>query len=312
MQAATPATTTSAPQVADLPEAMPVSRLDLVARQQNATPLLARLVAVAARPDLPVEVRQAALRVLATRVALDRGAPDGETLRSAMLRATGVSSDPDDTPSLPEALGQLRATLGRLIASGAALRPGPVARHAPPPIVGDPPEAASAQSPLPADGDRADLVRHLAADTDGAIARHRLLALPPQPGEARPAQPTTSGELRVEVPMLLAGETGMVQFVLERDARRGAQKRERGWRMRFAMSFSALGEVGADVGLIDSSARVALWAVRGEVAEALSAMSEDLAPALARHGLTLAGFRLRHGAPQHASRNPGRLVDGAR
>lgn len=315
LQSAPPASHAAAPPASATPDPAATERLDLVDRQQNAAPLLARLVAVAARRDLPAEVRQAALAVLATRVPLDRGAPAGEALRTALTAASGDSSRATGE-DLPDALTELRAALGRLIAGGAALRP-PTPRQShtpssPPPLLGDPPEAGVPQAPLPADGDRVELARHLIADTDGALARHRLLGLPSQPTDARPGQPAPGPELRIEVPMLLAGETGMVQFVLEREARRLQDKRVRGWRMRFAMHFTATGEVGADVGLVGSQAQVALWAGRPEIAESLEAMSGELAPALARHGLTLAGFQLRRGALHHGARTPGRLVDGAR
>ena len=81
--------------------------------------------------------------------------------------------------------------------------------------------------------------------------------------------------------------------------------------MRFALSFSAIGEVGAEVALLGQSASVALWAADPDTADALESMLPELAPALAARGLDVTGVRLRRGAPQKPARAPGQLLDSA-
>lgn len=301
-----PGASTPSPPSHAAPSSAPDSSdpVSLALRQQNAAPLLARLVAVIARPDLPPDVRQAALKVLAARVSLDALPPDGAALRNAIAAASPQPGQKNPASGLLE----LRQALGRLIVGGVEMRHANPDRMAPP-LRGDAPRAAPASSPLSAEGDRQELVQQLAAQADGAIARHRLLQLAAQPADARgPSGP----ELRVEVPMMLAGETGMVQFVIERDARRSRSKRERGWRMRFALNFSALGEVGADVSLMGRRASVAMWADSAETAAALAALADDLAPALARHGLDLGSFELRRGPRPTTPATPGQLLDRPR
>lgn len=113
--------------------------------------------------------------------------------------------------------------------------------------------------------------------------------------------------------MLLGAQTGILQLLVERDGKHKRDpQRERGWRMRFAMNFSATGEVGADIALLGHSASIAIWAADPDTADALDAMLPELAPAIQRHGLELTSLRVRRGAPHPARMAPGQLLDSAR
>lgn len=125
------------------------------AQQQSAAPLMQALAA--SLPQLPTPVAEAAARVLATRVNLDRGAPTGEALKQAVLKS-GVFVDTPaklgGQPDVRQALGQLRGTLlswlGDDIAPVAPIsrRPSP-----PPPARGSAPRGQAPELPQPPQGD---------------------------------------------------------------------------------------------------------------------------------------------------------------
>lgn len=278
-----------------------------VARQQSAAPLLARLAALIARPDTPPQLREAAVRVLASRVGLDDGAPDGRVLQAAM-EGSGTLATPGSNQSRA-ALFVLRAVLQRLAGTPPATA-SVAGRTVPaPPLAGDPPQRGEPVANAPLDGDRLDVARQLLGHTEGALSRLKLLQLASQPADQRPQTPAAAAEYRVEVPMLLRGETAMVQFVIEREARQKEKTRARGWRMRFALSFSATGEIGADVGLHGRTVNVALWADDPATSEAMAAGAAELAPALARHGISLGAVRVRQGRPTSPGRASGAILD---
>jgi hypothetical protein len=278
-----------------------------VARQQSAAPLIARLAAVIARPDLPPQLRDAAMKVLASRLSLDAGAPGGEALRAA-IEGSGTFATPRGNDSR-NALLVLRAALLHFAGAPATLAHA-TGRAAPaPPLAGDPPQRGEPMATAALDGDRQDVIRQLLGHTEGVLSRLKLLQLASQPADQRSQTPAAAAEYRVEIPMLLRGEIGMVQFVIEREARQKARPNERGWRMRFALSFSATGEIGADVGLYGRTVNVALWADDPATSAALATAAADLSPALARHGISLGAVRIRHGRPASPERASGTLLD---
>ncbi len=280
------------------------------ARQQSAAPLLASLSTLAAvATPLPRPVIEAALKVLATRIDLNQAPPTPAALREAVLRA-GVLAQPAAVPTDSKlALLQLRSALVAFLGSAAIPVP-PTGRRPPPPLRGEDPRAPSPESPPPDDGTPHDAARTLLSHTDGALSRLKLLQLASQPADPRP-NPASPAEYRVEIPMMLGAETGIMQLQIQRDAHNKSQPKARGWRMRFALSFSAIGEVGAEVALLGQSASVALWAADPDTADALESMLPELAPALAAKGLDVTGVRLRRGAPQKPARAPGQLLDSA-
>ncbi len=290
------------------------------ARQDSAAPLLARLAAIvtAAVPGLPRPLLEAAQKVLSSRVDLNRTVPDGKALETAVLRsgvllASSTRQTPGDSRA---ALLTLRSGLAGLLGSEATAPVAPVTRvtRPAPPLRGEPPRAPEPQPPAAgtiADGD--ETVRTLLGQTDAALSRLKLLQSASQPPvDARPDAPAPRSELRVEIPMLLGTQTGILQLLVERDGKQKREQRERGWRMRFAMNFSETGEVGADIAMLGRSASVSIWAADPDVAEALEAMLPELAPAIERHGLDLASLRVKRGAPRSTPATPGQLLDSAR
>lgn len=284
------------------------------ARQDSAAPLLARLAALNSPTiaALPRPVLEAIVRVLAGRLDLNRAPPDGKAIRDAVLRAGVISEAGARSPAdAKSALLQLRSALTGFL-GGEVEAIAPVTRRPPPPLKGEPPRA-SAPQPAPSQPEEPlETARQLLGHTDATLSRLKLLQLASNPAEARPNTPVPATEFRVEVPMQLGAETGILQLLVERDGKHKATPRERGWRMRFALNFTATGEVGAEIALLGRSANVALWAAEPATADALEAMLPDLAPALARHGLEVGAVRVRRGVPPPPARAPGRLLDSAR
>ncbi|MDC9823118.1 flagellar hook-length control protein FliK [Devosia sp. ZB163] len=325
-----PVTTQSLPAQPALPPARPAAvtappplaqvladPVQAAARQDSLAPLLAKAASVLAAPaaaaSFPRPVIEAVVRLLAVRVDLNRAPLDGKALKEAVLKAGVLSAPAPSQGNARSALLALRsAALGFL---GGEVEPvAPVGSRPPPPLKGEPPRAPEPRLALPQLGEEpAETVRQLLGHTDSALSRLKLLQHASSPPDARPgAAALASPELRVEIPLQLGAETGILQLLVERDGRRKATPRERGWRMRFALNFSATGEVGAEIALFGRAANIGLWAAEPATAAALEAMLPELAPALARRGLEVTGLHVRRGAPRRQSAAPGQLLDSAR
>ena len=315
---AMPATT--APAVVPVPGSPAAIALGVVtqaaAGQDSIVPLLARLAALpsGSLAALPPPVVEAALRLLAGRIDLNRGALGAEALKQAVLRS-GVLANagpaPGDTKS---ALLMLRTALRHLL--GREIVPvAPVGPRPPPPLRGTPPRAPLPErTPAPdADAPR-DLARSLLGHTEASLSRLRLLQMASQPAEAARAAPTSAdpAEYHFELPLLLGNETGILQLQVERDGHNKSKPGPRGWRMRFAMRLSALGEVGADIVLLGQATSITIWAAESATADAIEAMLPELAQSLAVRGLDVGAVRLRRGAPATPTRAMGRMLDSAR
>ncbi len=285
----------------------------LEARQGSVAPLMAHLAQAAQAPETPEAVRDAAWRVLARRLDGSKDGLTGKAVAEALAGAGTLAAETSEAPDIRSALLELRQALFKWIGAAAPRVHVPQAQPLPP-MAGDGPRAERAlsldQMPPAPTHDRAS---GLLGEADGAVSRLKLLQLASNPGEVRPgaANPKPT-EIRMEVPLLVGRELGLVQFVLERDARPRQQKKERPWRLRFALNFSATGEVGADIALLGRQTQVALWAVNAETAAALEEMLPELGPALAGKGLDLSAVRVRRGRPVSKAIGPGRMLDGAR
>ncbi len=307
---------TPAPAPAPAPVLSLADPAQAAARQDSVAPLLAKLATIvtAAAPTLPRPVIEVAQKLLANRVDLNRGAPDAKALEAAVLKS-GVPLTPPSREAPADSRSALLALRSALIAfAGSDAAPiDPVERPAPP-LKGEPPRSPPPQAPLPdPSADARDTARTLLGHTDAALSRLKLLQVASQPAEVRIDAPVPRTELRVEIPVLLGAETGILQLLVERDGKhKRAPQRERGWRMRFAVNLSATGEVGAEIALMGRAANVAIWAADPDTADALEDLLPELAPAIQRHGLELASLRVRRGAPQPARTAPGQLLDSAR
>ncbi|WP_374626518.1 flagellar hook-length control protein FliK, partial [Devosia sp.] len=304
-----------APQAPVASPSAPLNLADLgqvAARQDSMAPLLARLAGALAQGALPRPAVEAAVGLLARRIDLNRAPPAGTVLRDAVL-ASGVLADAAGSrPGVRDSLLQLRAGLLAVLGHDADATV-PEARRAAMPLRGESPRAAPAQAPASSGQALPELARNLLGHADAALSRLKLMQVASQPPEsiradAQPARP----ELRVEIPLLLGAETAMLHLQVERDARHRPTRRERAWRMRFAVHFSATGEVGAEVALFGRTANISVWAAEAETAEAIEAMLPELSPALARHGLDVGAVRVRRGVPAARPHHPGQLVDSAR
>lgn len=285
------------------------------ARQDTVLPLLARLASLSApaASALPRPALEAIARILAGRLDLNRAPPDGRSIRDAVLRA-GIITEPGARipTDAKSALLQLRSALAAFVGSETEAV-APVTRRPPPPLKGEPVRAPSPQPAVPASEEPLETARQLLGHTDASLSRLKLLQLASNPPDAaRLNTPAPAAEFRVEVPMQLGAETGILQLLVERDGKHKRTPAERGWRMRFALNFTVTGEVGAELALLGRTASIALWAAEPATADALEAMLPELAPALARHGLDLGAVRVRRGVPQPAARAPGQLLDSAR
>jgi hypothetical protein len=307
-------TATPSPQPGSVAQAVLSVATQAAANQQSAAPLLQDLAV--RLPGLPTPVAEAARRVLAGRITLDRGGPSAETIKQAVLRS-GVLLDPPARPGAPpdakQALTQLRSALMNWLGGDIAAVP-PVVRRPPPPTRGAAPRAQGPELPPAVEGGGKEAGKALLSQTEGALSRIRLMQMTSQPPDAgRPgAAPAAMAEWNLELPMMLGHELAMAHLQIARDGKNKADPRERGWRLRFALKFSVLGEVGAQVSMMGRQASVGIWAEEEATADALEAMLPELAPALAAKGLEVASLRVRRGAPEPQGQPAGRLMDAVR
>ncbi len=304
-----PARSTAPP---NLPLAQPAQA---AARQDSIAPLLQNLAAVQGRMvAMPAPVAEAAMSLLATRLPLDRGAPSASTLKSVVQRSGVFLSPPAATvQDTKAALLQLRAGLLGMLEGSTIAPVAPVSRRPPPPLRDAQPRGHRSDPPtLSETATSRDTARTLLHQTDAALSRLKLTQLASQPADAVRAA-IASPDFVVELPMLLGHELGMAQLKVQREGNQKEREGKRGWRVRFAVSFSVIGEVGAQIALLGKTASVLLWADRDATADALEAMLPELEPALAARGLTVGSVRLRRGAPpDEAPPVSGHLLDELR
>lgn len=265
----------------------------------------------------PHPVAEAATRLLAMRLPLEGSAPTAAAIREAVVRS-GVFLEPPSrsgAPAQPDtrsALLQLRAGLLALLEGGEIAPVAPVSRRPPPPMRHAQPRGLRGEAPsLPDAASPREAARTLLHQTDGALSRLKLTQLASQPPEGARAAALPATDFIVELPMLLGQELSLAQLQVQRDAEgKGRRRGERGWRVRFAVSFSVIGEVGAQISLLGSTANVALWAAEEQTAQALEAMLPELKPALEAKGLTVGALGIRRGVPQPETvPAAGRLMD---
>jgi hypothetical protein len=304
-----------APTRSSAPPTLPLAQpAQAAARQDSIAPLLQNLAAAPGRlATMPATVADAAMSLLATRLPLDRGAPSATTLKAAVERS-GVFLNPPSATSLDTkaALLQLRAGLLNMLEGGAIAAVAPVSRRPPPPLRDAQPRGHRADAPTLSDTTSPrDTARTLLHQTDAALSRLKLTQLASQPADAARAA-MAPPDFVVELPMLLGHELGIAQLQVQRDARQKERDAKRGWRVRFAVSFSVIGEVGAQIALLGKTANVLIWADRDATADVLETMLPELEPSLAARGLTVGSVRLRRGPPPPERPASGHLLDETR
>ena len=299
-----------APSLPATPQAALAQMLpEALAKQNSAGPLLAMLAIAVERPNLlPEPILRAALGVLAQRIVVTDGKVLAAGLEAAVAKS-GVLLEANLSRAEPEpwdakaGLLALRGALAKFLGETPATAPHDAP---PPPLKGLPLRATTADLPPLPDVQR-DAVRTLHGQADAAVSRTKLLQLASLP-DTDPARPSTPS-LRMELPFLIGHELVMAQLQISRDSARREVERKRGWTMRFALNFSATGEVGAEVGLLGKAVNVALWAVEPETAAALNDALPDLAVALSAIGLNPGAMRIKQGTPEPERPASGRLLD---
>ncbi|MBN9303950.1 MAG: hypothetical protein BGO82_16370 [Devosia sp. 67-54] len=287
---------------------------DALGRQNSAGPLLASLAAAVQMPALlPEPVLRAALGVLAQRLVVRDGQVPAPALEQAVTRA-GVTLEASLLRGEPQprdakaGLLALREALVKWL-GGAPAPTAPVREPAPPPIRGLPLRAAPVDAPPLPDVAR-DAGRMLHEQADAAVSRLKLMQLASLPDSSDPARPVPPA-LRLELPFLVGHELVMAQMQIGPDgSRRERREGKRGWTLRFALDYSATGEVGAEVGVLGKAVTVSLWAAEPETAAAMQAALPELTGALDAAGLTPGAVKIRHGVPAAPPRPlAGRLLD---
>jgi hypothetical protein len=208
------------------------------------------------------------------------------------------------------ALLQLRGALLGLLDGGEITPIAPIGRKPPPPLREAHPRAVRGEAPtLPDTASAREIGRTLLHQTEAALSRLKLTQFASQPSELRSAA-IANPDFMVELPMTLGHELSIVQ--VQRDGKNKAKPGERGWRLRFAVSFSVVGEVGAEISLLGGTTNVAIWANLPATADALETMLPELTRALAARGLEVGSVSVRRGAPAMPSPAAGRLMDQMR
>jgi hypothetical protein len=175
----------------------------------------------------------------------------------------------------------------------------------PPPLRDLAPRAVdSGTADLP--DDRPGAVRQMAGQTDAALSRIKLAQIASLPdADAQQAAPG----LRLELPLLAGTELVMAQLRIAPDGRGARREQKRGWSVKFAMNFATGGEVGAEVGILDRTIDVGLWALDAGLAAQMRALLPELSRAIAESGLRPGRLSVRGGAPAAETRERAHLVD---
>lgn len=288
-----------------------------LARQDSVVALTTALTQVVARVALPEPVMKAAQQVLAQRLSLDGGGPDGATLQRA-VRTSGIFQEAMLAGGLGKAAGgdMKTALLGLQRQLGAWLGDQPSieqVRSIPPPLRGLMPRARAENLPL---GDLPD-EPHLAGKallerTDAALSRLRLHqnSSLPEPSARHEAQ------WSLDLPVVMGGQQSLLHIQIHRDRDADPeQNEERGWQVRFAINLSEMGEVGAQISLRGSATGILLWADREDTAAALAEGVSGLRQELEALGLNTGAIVVRTGAPMPpaaAATSSGHIVDAVR
>lgn len=281
-----------------------------LATQDSLGPLLQTLAAVARLPatSLPAPVMQLVRLILQQRIAVGENGPSGAALERA-VRESGVLLESKLAAALP--VGRdLKAMLLGLKAALATFggATGPLAHEhlrTPPPLRDLAPRAVdSGAAQLP--DDVSGTVRQLASQTDAALSRIKLAQIASLPdADAQQAAPG----LRLELPLLAGTELVMAQLRIAPDGRGARREHKRGWSVKFAMNFAKGGEVGAEVGILDRTIDVGLWALDAGLAAQMRALLPELSRAIAESGLRPGRLSVRGGAPVEETRERAHLVD---
>jgi hypothetical protein len=159
-------------------------------------------------------------------------------------------------------------------------------------------------------------VRHLADETDGAIARQTLLQVASLPDRADSAVVRTelaAPRWNFEIPFATPAGTAIAQFEISREGATSViEAAQRVWQARFSLDVEPAGPVHALISLSGERTSVRVWAERLGTATQLRAGMSQLSEALSRAELQPGEIVIRHGAPtQSVSAPAGHFLDRA-
>ena len=350
-----PPSTTTAPQQIAGQQAAAVATAALQTATQSSAPLVAQPITItaAATPTVASPSLAPPAAATATAIVLPQGAtapvvpdvldlsmanpitPPAPTSADAAARAAASSAALSLLQEVVQALPPLTLAnaaglmlendqMLSLIPTVAGARPSEVddaemaRNHGPPPPLSG--ALPTAQPVLPAtllaNSQAESAMRHLLADTDGAIARQTLLQVASLPGQ----NDTTAARLdpaaprwNFEIPFATPQGTAMAQFEISRDGGGSAvDPTKRVWRARFTLDVEPAGPVHALVSFSSDRTSVRIWAERPATAAQLRAGAAQLSQALSRAELRPGDIVVRDGAPsQAAPARAGHFLDRA-
>lgn len=213
----------------------------------------------------------------------------------ALARIEGAPLSPSDAvPTQPVAAAA--------DAAGGAPRPAAPAGSSvpPPPYRGAAPAAQAVVSPsIASDAATHEVVRRLAADTDGAIARQTLLQIASLPGQSDAgAADRTAPRWNFEIPFATPQGTAVAQFEIAGDGSgQGVASGQKVWRARFTLNVEPAGPVHATVSLMGGTTSVRMWAERPQTTAQLRANAPELGAALRQADLDPGDIVIGDGAP---------------
>jgi hypothetical protein len=284
-------------------------------RQSALAPLFADLGQAIARKGLPQPVQAAAAQVLAQATplspALTGAAIARAFVQSGLFLEHSLATRPNASPAGRDLKADLLALRGALSAwLGEA--PARTAQGAPPPppFRGGPTTAQPPAAPaLPADASPAAAGMRLAAEAEGALARHELLQAASLPSSA--AEPGQAARWMFEIPFTTPQGASVAQFEISRDEEDAASRsgaRPRTYRARFSIDIDPLGPVHAQVALAGAQAGVTLWAERASSVDILRRAQASLKQALSQAAVE-AEISVYPGSPPGHAPGAGRFVD---
>lgn len=236
--------------------------------------------------------------------------------REAALMGNGQNrKDASHGPSLGGDLKSLLLNLkGLLHDLGARTeRPKPMTQPAVPSLKLSPQGDRPANvSPVFGDGDDKPVLNRLLHDIDASLARVRLSQMVSRGlGGDEPSVHSRSMDITLDLPILVNGQTAIVQMQIGRDPE-GTQAEQGdggGWRLRFGLDLTETGPMEAAISLRGGGTYVSLWVDRGDTLERLRADRETLEATFTHAGLDLRELRFLRGLPRRTEARFGAVVD---
>lgn len=304
-----PAPTTYAPPspVAQAVAPLTAAMRSSIATQNSLQPLFQTISSLGAKVEaLPQPVQDAISRVLQSIPNMREteqftGAVLKEAISKSGLQMEAVLSRA--IPGQPELQNDVKALLLLLRGSlrqwlGDVPLP-PLTSRAAPPLKGQMPRANTPSLPaLANDADLETIGKTILGQTESALSRVRVMQLNALQDASQPqTHQTGRTEMQFEIPFVFAGQMTLVHLQVQGDASGQVEAELRRWKMRFALTLDAFGEVGGEVGLDGGAVNVSLWAIDDTSADVLRAHIDELVTSLEALGLNTGIVKVRERPP---------------